>query len=71
MFSEEGRLGYDTLKNTNQVRITIVEVDGKLYNSDNRIETEDSIRRILIEVDLEDIIEELYRQIDIKFNPKP
>ena len=51
--------------------MVVVEVDGELYDSDNRIKTEDSIRKILAEVDLKDNIEELYKQIDIDLNPKP
>ena len=71
VFLEEGRSGYDTPKNTNQVRMVVVKINGELYNSDNGIETEDSIRKILIEANLRDNMERLYKQIDIKFNPKP
>ena len=61
MIPKEGRLGYNTPKNTNQVKMVVVEVNGKLYNSDNRIETEESIRRILIEADLRNNIKGLYK----------
>ena len=60
MFTKEGRSGYDTPKNIDQVRIIVVKVDSELYDLDDRIETEESIRKILIEKDLEGIIEELY-----------
>ena len=59
MFSEEGRLRYDTPKNINQVRMVIIEIDGELYDSNDRIEIEESIRKILAEVNLEDNIERL------------
>ena len=60
MFLKKGQSGYDTLKNTNQVRVIIVKINGKLYNSDDRIETKESIRKMLAETDLEDNIERLY-----------
>ena len=68
---EEGRSGYNKPTETNQVRMAVVEVDGKLYDSDNSIKTEDSIRRILAEVDLEDNMKRLHEQINIELNPKP
>ena len=58
---EDGRSRYDTPIKINTVRITIVEVDGKLYDTDDRIKTEDSIRKILVEIDLENDIEGLYK----------
>ena len=68
MISEEGRSGYDIPRET--VRMVVVKVDGELYDSDGRIETEDSIKRILVEADLEEYIEELQKQTDVKLNPK-
>ena len=50
--------------------MVIVEVDGKLYNTNDRIKTEDSIRKILAEVGRKDDIKGLYKQIDAELNPK-
>ena len=41
--------------------MVVSEVDGELYDSDNRIETEESIRKMLIEADLRDNMERLYK----------
>ena len=41
--------------------MVVVKVDNELYDSDDKIKIEDSIRKILVKVDLEDIIKELYR----------
>ena len=41
--------------------MAVVEVDDELYDSDNRIKTEDLIRRILVETDLEDNIERFHK----------
>ena len=71
IFSKEGRSSYNTPENTNRVRIIVVEINRQFYDLDDRIETEESIRRILVIVDLKDSIEELYNQIDVKLNPKP
>ena len=51
--------------------MVVVKVNGELYDSDDKIETEESIRKILVEADLKDIMKELYKQIDVEFNPKP
>ena len=40
--------------------MVVVEVDGELYDTDNRIETEDSIRKMLVEANLKDDIKGLY-----------
>ena len=69
MLLEGGRSRYDTPIET--VRMAIIEVDGILYNSDDRIEIEDSIRRMLAKTDLEDNMEGIRKQIDVKLNPKP
>ena len=68
---EEKRLGYDTPRNTNQIRVVVVKINSELYDSDNRIETKESIRKMLAETDLEDNIERLHEQINTKLNPKP
>ena len=47
LLEEIGRLGYDIPIN-DTVRVAIIEVDGKLYDSNNRIKIEDSIRKILV-----------------------
>ena len=70
IFSEEGWLGYDTLEDTNQVRVVMVKVDGKLYNFNDKIEIEESIRKMLAEANLKDNIERLYKQINVELNPK-
>ena len=51
--------------------MAVVKINGELYDSDDKIKTEDSIRKILAEADLEDTIKKLYSQIDTEFNPKP
>ena len=43
------------------VRVAIVEVDDILYDSDGGIKIEDSIRRILVKVDLEDNMKGIYK----------
>ena len=68
---ESGWLEYDKPIENKQVRMVIVEINGELYDLDNKIKTEDLISRILTEADLEDNIERLYKQINIKLNPKP
>ena len=68
---EEGRSGYDAPIRLDTVRVAVVEVDGELYDTDDGIETEDSIRRMLAEADREDNMEELCKQIDAELNPKP
>ena len=44
-----------------KIKIVIIKINGKLYDSNNKIETEESIRRILVEVDLKDNMERLYK----------
>ena len=60
MFEKVGRLGYKVFIN-NIIRVIIIKVNGKLYDSDNKIQIKDSIRRILIETDLRDNMERLYK----------
>ena len=50
--------------------MVVVEIDGIFYDSDDRIKTEGSIRRMLVKTDLEDNMEGIHKQIDIKLNPK-
>ena len=68
---KEGRSGYDPHTENNTTRMVVVEVDGELYDTNNRIKTESLIRKILVEADREDDIEGLYKQIDVELNPKP
>ena len=58
---EEGQSGYDTPIKSNTVRVVVVEVDGELYDTNDRIKTESLIRKMLVEVDREDDMEELYK----------
>ena len=47
----EGWSRYNTLRETNTIRVVVVEVDRELYDIDDGIKTEDSIRKMLIKVD--------------------
>ena len=60
MILEEGRSGYDTPEDADKVRVAVVEVDDELYDLDNGIEAEESIRKMLAEADLRDSMERLY-----------
>ena len=60
MLPEEGWSGYDTAVEIDTVRVVVVEVDSELYDTDDRIKTEDLIRKMLVKTDLENDIERLY-----------
>ena len=54
----------------NIVTVAVVKVDSVLYDTDDREETKESIRVILVKIRIEDNIEALYREIIANINPK-
>ena len=48
-------------KKDNVITVIVVKVDRVLYNTDNREETKEFIRLMLVEVRLKDNIEVLYK----------
>jgi len=55
----------------NIIIVVVVEVDGVLYDIDNREETKESIRVRLVEIKIKKDREALHKQITVELNPKP
>ena len=58
------------LEKDNIVTVIVVKVNSKLYDTDNREETKESIRVILVKIRIEDNIEVLYKEIVANLDPK-
>ena len=57
----EGRSGYNVLEETNIIKVVVIEVDRELYDTYDRIKTEDLIRKMLVEANREDDMDRLYK----------